>query len=513
VTRALDLVRGWKLSGDRLTVGGAARTELLRRLEFLERVGLGYLSLDRNAWTLSGGEMQRLRLSAQLGAGLTGALYVLDEPTIGLHPRDTRRLLENLRALVNTGSTVMVVEHDADTIRAADHLVDLGPAGGRGGGHVVAQGPANQVLSDPSSPTAAALSSPMVEAPGRGDASAWIELRGARANNLQGIDFRFPVGRMTVVAGVSGSGKSTLVRQVLFPAVREALGLAGPPPGPHDGLEGVRAVRRALAVDQTPIGRTPRSVPATFLGVWDEIRRLFASLPESKVRGYTAARYSFNSASGRCAACEGQGEISHEMSFLPDVTTVCEACRGMRFEPSTLEVRWHDLSIGEVLHLSADEAMEVFSAFPRIRGPLECLSDLGVGYVQLGQASPSLSGGEAQRLKLALEFTAGVRHEPTLYVLDEPTTGLHASDVARLVRFLHRLVERGDTLVVIEHHPAVMAAADHLVELGPEGGEGGGRIVAEGAPRKVAREKTATGRVLADVFGAARARGRRPGCE
>jgi excinuclease ABC subunit A len=501
VASALARVRGWKFKGDRALLGDTSRQELLRRLEFLERVGLGYLSLDRNAASLSGGEMQRLRLSAQLGAGLTGAMYVLDEPTIGLHPRDTHRLLDNLRALVATGSTVLVVEHDSDTIRAADHLLDLGPTGGRGGGRILAEGPPDVVL-EGDSPTARALKAAQVRPPSkRGEPKAWIELKGARANNLKRVDLRLPVGRLNVVSGVSGSGKSTLVRQVLYPALREALELVTVKPGAFDSLRGVESLKRVLSVDQSPIGRTPRSVPATFLGLWDELRRAFAATPEAKIRGFSAARFSFNTASGgRCTACEGQGAISHEMSFLPDVVTPCEACGGARFDAATLEVRYHGLSIGDVLRLSADEAKDVFRALPKVAAPLECLADLGVGYLQLGQGSNTLSGGEAQRLKLAAELTATTRHEPTLYVLDEPTTGLHLGDVEKLITFMGRLVDRGDTLVVIEHHPSVIGAADHLVELGPEGGEQGGHLVAEGTPREVAKLKTATGRVLKSLF-------------
>ena len=503
VIRALEEVRGWSFSGDAARIGGAALGELVRRLEFLERVGLGYLSLDRAAATLSGGEMQRLRLSAQAGAGLTGALYVLDEPTIGLHPRDTGRLLENLRALVETGSTVLVVEHDLDTLRAADHLVDLGPGGGRLGGRIVAAGPPAEVLASEASPTARALQLPVRGLrPVRPAPRDWLRLEGARFHNLRGVDLVLPLGRMTVVAGVSGSGKSTLVRRVLFPAVREALGRTTPPPGPFRRLSGLGPLRRVLAVDQSPIGRTPRSVPATFLGIWDELRRVFAGTPEARARGFGPARFSFNSAGGgRCQTCAGQGAISHEMSFLPDVTTPCESCGGARFEPATLEVRWRGLNVGETLRLTVDEALEAFSALPRVAGPLRCLSELGVGYLQLGQGSHTLSGGEAQRLKLAAELTATARHEPTLYVLDEPTTGLHLADVAKLLRVLDQLVARGDTLVVIEHHPVVIAAADHVVELGPEGGDAGGRIVAEGTPAEVARAATATAPVLREILG------------
>ena len=503
VVRALEEVRGWSLSGDAARIGGAALGELVRRLEFLERVGLGYLSLDRAAATLSGGEMQRLRLSAQAGAGLTGALYVLDEPTIGLHPRDTGRLLANLRALVDTGSTVLVVEHDLDTLRAADHLVDLGPGGGRLGGRIVAAGPPSEVLESEASPTGRALRLPVRGLrPVRPPSPDWLRLEGARCHNLRGVDLALPLGRMTVVAGVSGSGKSTLVRRVLFPAVREALGRTTLPPGPFRRLGGLGALRRVLAVDQSPIGRTPRSVPATFLGIWDELRRVFAGTPEARARGFGPTRFSFNSAAGgRCATCAGQGSISHEMSFLPDVTTPCEACGGARFEPATLEVRWRGLNVGETLRLTVDEALEAFAALPRVAGPLRCLSELGVGYLQLGQGSHTLSGGEAQRLKLAAELTATARHEPTLYVLDEPTTGLHLADVAKLLRVLDQLVARGDTLVVIEHHPVVIAAADHVVELGPEGGDAGGRIVAQGTPRDVARTRTATASVLREILG------------
>jgi excinuclease ABC subunit A len=501
VAAALAKIERLSLDGDRAVIAKAPLAELLRRLRFVVEVGLGYLGLGRAASTLSGGEMQRLRLSAQLGSGLTGALYVLDEPTIGLHPRDTKRLIANLRALVETGSTVLVVEHDAETILAADHLTDLGPGGGRNGGHIIAEGPPAVVLANPSSPTGKALREPLgVVRPRRPMSDAWIELRGAAANNLKDVTFRVPVGRMCVVAGVSGSGKSTLVQRVFFPALRHKLGLVAPTPGRHTSIDVPKIVRRALAVDQSPIGRTPRSVPATFLGVWDEIRKLFASLPESKVRGYTAARFSFNTPQGgRCAACDGQGAIVNEMSFLPEVVTPCEACQGARFEPSTLDVRWAGLSIGDVLRLSAEDAATVFAAHPKIARPLQTLTELGVGCVALGQGSNTLSGGEAQRLKLACELTAGAAHAPTVYVLDEPTTGLHLSDVARLVRVLDRLVERGDTLVIVEHHPDVIANADWVVELGPEAGESGGRIVFEGEPRALVRRRTATGRALASM--------------
>jgi len=336
--------------------------------------------------------------------------------------------------------------------------------------------------------------------PVRPMSDVWIELDKARANNLKDVTFRVPAGRMCVVAGVSGSGKSTLVQKVFFPALREKLGLVSKAAGPHGGIRVPKSVKRALAVDQSPIGRTPRSVPATFLGIWDEIRKLYASIPESKVRGYTPARFSFNTPmGGRCTACDGQGSIVAEMSFLPEVVTPCETCQGARFEPATLDVKWMGLSIGDVLRLSAEDAATVFAAHPRIARPLKTLAELGVGYVALGQGSNTLSGGEAQRLKLAAELTAGSAHEPTVYVLDEPTTGLHLADVARLVTVLDRLVERGDTLVIVEHHPDVIANADWVIELGPEAGDAGGRIVFEGEPKALFKKKTATGKALANA--------------
>ncbi len=509
VAGALSRASSWRFTGDAARIAEAPLAELLRRLRFLVEVGLDYLSLDRAARTLSGGEMQRLRLAAQLGAGLTGALYVLDEPTIGLHPRDTGRLLGNLRRLVDIGSTVLVVEHDADTILAADHLVDLGPGGGSHGGRVVAEGTPRDVLALAESPTGRALATPPeLRAPLAETAkSPRLELLGARANNLKNVDLRIPLGRFVVVAGVSGSGKSTLVRQVLLPALRAKLGLVADEPGPFDRLTGTGPLARAVSVDQSPIGRTPRSVPATFLGIWDVLRGIFAASNDAKVRGFSKARFSFNTPKGgRCPACEGQGVITHEMSFLPDVVSRCPACEGKRFEPSTLDVRYLGLTIGDALELTAEEATDVFRNHPNIASPLRTLVDLGAGYIKLGQGSHTLSGGEAQRLKLSAELTASVRHEPTLYVLDEPTTGLHLADVSKLVRVLGRLVERGDTLVVIEHHPVVMASADHPIELGPDGGDRGGRIVAEGPPRAVAKKKTATGAVLASLFGGASAR-------
>jgi excinuclease ABC subunit A len=512
VSGVLEEVQRFRFAGDAQKIADPIMGELGRRLEFLRDVGLDYLALDRPAATLSGGEMQRLRLAAQLGAGLTGALYVLDEPTIGLHPRDTARLLGNLKSLVDLGSTVLVVEHDADTIRSADHLIDLGPGGGSHGGRIMAEGSPASVLTQKESPTGRALAAPpevrtALPIPRDG---AELVLTGAREHNLKNVELRLPLGRFTVVAGVSGSGKSTLVRQVLLPALREKLKLVGDEPGEHDAIRGFDSLRRAVAVDQSPIGRTPRSVPATFLGIWDPIRRLYASTPDGKVAGFSASRFSFNTPSGgRCPECAGQGVITHEMSFLPDVVTPCASCGGKRFEPRTLDVKYNGLSIGDVLDLTAEEATEFFAHHRRIAAPLRTLTDLGAGYIHLGQGSHTLSGGEAQRLKLATELTATVKHEKTLYVLDEPTTGLHLADVSKLVNVLGRLVERGDTLVVIEHHPVVIAGADHVVELGPDGGERGGRIVAEGPPSVVARKRTATGSVLSAIVTPRKGRGAR----
>jgi len=499
VGAALQRVRSYRFTGRSAVIAAPIVTELERRLAFLQEVRLEYLTLDRAAATLSGGEMQRLRLAAQLGSGLTGALYVLDEPTIGLHPSDTAQLLTNLRGLVDLGSTVVVVEHDADTIRAADYLIDLGPAGGTHGGQVMAEGTADFVLSQKQSPTAKALmAQPMIRRPLEvGPRHDRLRLRGASEHNLKDVDFSVPHGRLTVVAGVSGSGKSTLVRKVFLPALRESLGLETERPGAFTSLSGTKGIRRALSVDQSPIGRTPRSVPATFLGIWDAIRALFASSPEAKVAGYTATRFSFNSAQGgRCPSCEGQGFTTQEMSFLPDVLSPCSSCGGLRFEPQTLSVKYLGLNIGEVLALTAEQAAEAFARHPAIVAPLRTLADLGAGYIRLGQGSHTLSGGEAQRLKLAAELTATARHDNTVYVLDEPTTGLHLADVERLIKVLGRLVDRGDTLVVIEHHPLVMAGADYLVELGPKGGEAGGRIIAEGSPADVAKRATLTAKAL-----------------
>ncbi len=487
VTAAREALSALVLDGRDALIGGDLLREVDARLDFLQRLGLGYLGLDRAADTLSGGETQRVRLSAQLGSGLTGVLYVLDEPTIGLHPRDTALLLRALRELVDRGNGVLVVEHDLDTILASDLVIDMGPGGGLLGGSIVAQGTPRALAGDPASTTGQALrDTPTLPTRRSLNGCDLLVLTGAGEHNLCDVDVSFPLGRFSVVTGVSGSGKSTLVRSVLLPAVRAALGLSNEgPSGKFRKLKGAGRLRRAVEVDQAPIGRTPRSVPATYIGIWDEIRKLLAATPAARMRGYDASRFSFNVAGGRCPVCDGNGVLSVEMSFLPDALVPCDGCAGMRFSRDTLEVKLYGMSAGEILDLEIARAVEVFSAIRNVRGPLAMLCELGLGYVKLGQASSTLSGGEAQRMKLVSEL-ATQAEGPTLYVLDEPTTGLHRSDVARLLAFLMRFVERGDSLVVIEHHADVMVAADYIVDLGPEGGAGGGRVVACGTPEVVA---------------------------
>jgi excinuclease ABC subunit A len=501
VSEAVDTLRQFDLEGRDATIANTPLREALRRLSFLEEVGLGYLGLGRAANTLSGGEMQRVRLAAQLGSGLTGVLYVLDEPTIGLHPRDTGRLLGALRGLVDRGNSVLVVEHDADTIRAADHVIDVGPGGGKHGGRVVSQGALRTMEG---SVTAAALERPpKVPATRRSTrAASWLELTGVNHHNLENVDVRFPLERFVAVTGVSGSGKSSLVREVLLRATREAVGMVNDSPaGDFKKIHGFESLKRAIEIDQSPIGRTPRSVPATYIGIWNTVRQLLAGTPEARARGYTASRFSFNVEQGRCPECKGQGSIHVEMAFLPDVDVPCETCNGMRFTPETLAVRWQGLNAGELLELEVTEAVEVFSPVRTIRQPLELLDELGLGYLHLGQPSNTLSGGEAQRIKLVSELAAGLNTGPTLYVMDEPTTGLHRDDVDRLLGVLDRLVERGDTVAVIEHHPDVMIASDWIIDLGPEGGIHGGRVVAQGTPETIAKRKRShTGQVLTREF-------------
>jgi excinuclease ABC subunit A len=519
-------------------------SEISGRLDFLRHVGLGYLALDRAAPTLSGGEAQRIRLAAQLGSNLRGVCYVLDEPTIGLHPRDNRLLLDTLVALRDRGNTLVVVEHDEETIRRADHLIDLGPGAGVRGGAIVAQGTLSDLIAAPASATGIWLRAPLTHPmqarrPVPADHPA-LRVIGADLHNLKNVSLRIPLARLTVVSGVSGSGKSTLAGDVIHTSLRALLGdpeaararrrgtaipadadILTAPAGITgcQSLQNWQLIGRVLEVDQTPIGKTPRSCPATYVGFWDAIRKLFADTFDARSHGWNAARFSFNTGTGRCPVCDGAGQTTVEMSFLPDVKTPCEACGGARFNPETLLVQWRGKSVAEVLAMEVDEAVDFFAAHPSIAHPLKLLRDVGLGYLTLGQPSPTLSGGEAQRIKLVTELakvkprpgeaaTAGHPLPPdrhTLYVLDEPTVGLHMADVEKLVRVLHRLTEAGHTVLVIEHDLDVIAEADWLIDLGPEGGDNGGRIVAEGSPEQVMQQSAShTGRYLAEFLAAHR---------
>ncbi|HEY8427031.1 MAG TPA: excinuclease ABC subunit UvrA [Sandaracinaceae bacterium] len=486
-----------ELEGARGQIGERLLREVRARLGFLVDVGLGYLSLDRATSTLSGGEAQRIRLATQLGSALVGVLYVLDEPSIGLHARDNERLIGTLKRLRDAGNTVLVVEHDEATIRAADHVIDMGPGAGRLGGHVVASGTVGDIERAPESPTGRWLRGERtLVRRGRRAPSGWLVVEDARTHNLQGVTARFPLGVLTCVTGVSGSGKSSLVVDTLLPLARAAVTGATIDPVPAR-LTGAEALDKVVAIDQAPIGRTPRSNPATYSGVLDAVRELFASLPEARARGYGAGRFSFNVKGGRCEACAGEGVRRVSMHFLPDVFVTCEVCGGRRYDRETLEVRYRGLSIADVLDRTVEEALELFEVVPKIRDRLRALASVGLGYLQLGQAATTLSGGEAQRLKLASEL-ARKDTGRTLYVLDEPTTGLHFSDVEVLVAALDELVERGNTVVVIEHDLDVIRLADHVIDLGPEGGEGGGRVVATGTPEEIAAAPASiTGRYLA----------------
>jgi excinuclease ABC subunit A len=488
-----------------------ALAEIRSRLQFLQRVGLGYLSLDRAAPTLSGGEAQRIRLAAQLGSNLQGVCYILDEPTIGLHPRDNAVLLKALDALAGARNTLLVVEHDEDTIRHADHIIDLGPGAGIRGGELIATGTAEELRANPRSVTGRLLAVPLRHAatPRRPVTSTTpqLQLSGITLHNLRSLDVRIPLGRLVVITGVSGSGKSTLARDVLYPRVRAALDPAGHEKPPGAGtLRGAETITRVLEVDQTPIGRTPRSCPATYVGFWDDIRRIYAGSDEARMRGYTASRFSFNTAGGRCDDCDGQGQRTIEMSFLPDVKVPCERCGGRRFDAPTLEVRWRELSVADVLAMNVEDAVEFFHAHSRVHRPLALLRDVGLGYLTLGQPSPTLSGGEAQRIKLVTELARlapvkpGRRAPPhTLYVLDEPTVGLHMADVERLAAVLHRLVDAGNSVVMVEHNLDLCAEADWIIDMGPEAGARGGRVVAAGSPAQIAarRARSHTGAALA----------------
>jgi excinuclease ABC subunit A len=508
VSEALGLFSGLAASASLPPeVAGPILKEVCERLQFLSNVGLEYLTIGRSAETLSGGEAQRIRLATQIGSRLVGVLYILDEPSIGLHQRDNERLLHTLRQLRDLGNTVLVVEHDRETIYAADHIIDLGPGAGRHGGHVVAEGTLEEVLKSERSLTAAYLRGDReIPTPAQRRApadGAFLSVRGAREHNLRNIDVQFPLGTFTCITGVSGSGKSTLINDILYQSLSRHFYRARVLPGAHDGIDGLDRIDKVVAIDQSPIGRTPRSNPATYTGLFTPIRTLFAELPESKIRGYMPGRFSFNVKGGRCESCQGDGLLKIEMHFLPDVYVPCDACRGRRYNRETLEVFYRGRTIADVLDMTVDEGLEFFDAVPSIRHKLQTLSDVGLGYIHLGQAATTLSGGEAQRVKLATELSRRDTGR-TLYILDEPTTGLHFEDVRLLLLVLHRLVERGNTVIVIEHNLEVIKTADWIIDLGPEGGAGGGEVVAEGTPERVAAQPVShTGRFLAELLGLA----------
>jgi len=479
--------------------------EIRDRLHFLHDVGVGYLTLGRSAATLSGGEGQRIRLATQIGSNLTGVLYVLDEPSIGLHQRDNRALLSTLGRLRDLGNTVVVVEHDEETIRTADYVIDLGPGAGEHGGHVIFQGSPAALLEDGNGSLTGAylrgertIVTPATRRPATRGA---IVVKGARANNLKGIDVSIPLGVLTTVTGVSGSGKSTLVNEILYRALARLLYRAGDEPGTHSAIEGIDLVDKVIQIDQSPIGRTPRSNPATYTGLFTFIRELFAMLPEAKTRGFRPGRFSFNVKGGRCEACQGDGVIAIEMHFLPDVYVPCEQCKGRRYNRETLEIKYRGKSIADVLDLTVDQALPLLENFPAIANKLRTLQDVGLGYIELGQSATTLSGGEAQRVKLSKELSRRGTGR-TLYILDEPTTGLHFEDTHKLLDVLNKLVDQGNTVVIIEHNLDVIKSADYVIDLGPEGGQGGGEIVAKGTPEEVVRSReSSTGRFLADILG------------
>ena len=476
-----------KLSNQQLLIGGQILKEINSRIQFLMDVGLNYLTLGRSTGTLSGGEAQRIRLATQIGSGLVGVAYILDEPSIGLHQRDNDKLLGTLKHLRDLGNSVIVVEHDEDTMREADFIVDIGPGAGEHGGEVVATGNAEEIMQNENSVTGAYLSGririPVPEV--RRKPTGWLKVLGAQENNLKNIDVKFPLGVMTCVTGVSGSGKSSLVNQILYKRLARDLNRARTIPGRHKGIEGLEQLDKVINIDQSPIGRTPRSNPATYTGVFDLIRDLFAATPDAKARGYKKGRFSFNVKGGRCEACSGDGIIKIEMHFLPDVYVPCEVCKGRRYNRETLEVKYKGKNIYDVLNMTVEEAMHFFENVPSIRRKMETLYDVGLSYIRLGQPSTTLSGGEAQRIKLATELSKRSTGK-TIYILDEPTTGLHFADVHKLTEILHRLTEDGNTVIVIEHNLDVIKTADYIIDIGPEGGDKGGTVIVEGTPEEVA---------------------------
>jgi excinuclease ABC subunit A len=502
ISEALAAFEGLTLTDREAIIAERILREIQERVRFLHDVGVGYLSLGRSAVTLSGGEGQRIRLATQIGANLTGVLYVLDEPSIGLHQRDNRKLLGTLARLRDLGNTVIVVEHDEETIRTADWVIDLGPGAGEHGGRVIFQGTAAELMQDDSSITGAyltgarSIATPSTRRTPKGE----VIIRGARENNLKNLDVRVPLGVFTAVTGVSGSGKSTLVNDILYRSLARTIYRSADEPGAHDRIDGIGQIDKVIEIDQSPIGRTPRSNPATYTGLFTFIRDLFAMMPEAKQRGFKPGRFSFNVKGGRCEACQGDGVIAIEMHFLPNVYVTCEQCKGRRYNRETLDITYRGKSIADVLELTVDQALPLLENFPAIANKLRTLQDVGLGYVALGQSATTLSGGEAQRVKLAKELSRRGTGS-TLYILDEPTTGLHFEDTRKLLDVLSRLVDQGNTVVVIEHNLDVIRTADHVIDLGPEGGVGGGRIVAEGTPESVARhEASATGRYLAEFL-------------
>ncbi len=503
ISEALAIFDGLQLTDREAIIAERILREIQDRVRFLNDVGVGYLTLGRSAATLSGGEGQRIRLATQIGANLTGVLYVLDEPSIGLHQRDNRKLLNTLARLRDLGNTVIVVEHDEETIRTADWVIDLGPGAGEHGGHVIFQGTAADLMEDEASITGSYLTgrqSIPTPALRRQSARGELIIRGARENNLKGIDVRVPLGVFTAVTGVSGSGKSTLVNDILYRSLARAIYHAADEPGAHDRIEGIDLIDKVIEIDQSPIGRTPRSNPATYTGLFSFIRDLFAMMPEARQRGFKAGRFSFNVKGGRCEACQGDGVIAIEMHFLPNVYVTCEQCKGRRYNRETLDIAYRGRSIADVLELTVDQAVPLLENFPAIANKLRTLQDVGLGYIALGQSATTLSGGEAQRVKLAKELSRRGTGR-TLYILDEPTTGLHFEDTRKLLDVLNKLVDQGNTVVVIEHNLDVIRTADYVIDLGPEGGAGGGRIVAQGTPEEVARHETsATGRYLAEML-------------
>ena len=478
--------------------------EIAERLGFLHTVGLGYMSLDRSAATLSGGEGQRIRLATQIGSRLRGVLYVLDEPSIGLHHRDNERLLKSLESLRDLGNTVLVVEHDEETIRRADYVIDLGPGAGRHGGELVASGTPDEVMHNPDSLTGKYISGKVqieMRPERRHTNGNALTILGAKENNLKHLDVTFPLGVMTVVTGVSGSGKSTLVNDILYRALAQRLYRSREMPGEHKSLTGIEDIDKVIRIDQSPIGRTPRSNPATYTGVFTQIRELFAMLPDARERGYKAGRFSFNVSGGRCEACQGEGQRRIEMNFLPDVYVLCEVCGGHRYNQETLSVKYNGYSIADLLEMPVSDSLPILENFPIVRQKLQTLVDVGLGYIHLGQSAVTLSGGEAQRIKLARELSKRQTGR-TLYLLDEPTTGLHFDDVRKLLDVLHRLTDLGNSIIIIEHNLDVIRNADWIIDLGPEGGEDGGRVVAQGTPEQVAKvKKSYTGQALAHYFG------------